>query len=82
MTVIPKISFNDHYYQKLTTSQDSQVGRFLQEKVQDYQWIIRSIEQRKETLTRVVGKIVEKQTQFFEKGSTILSADDDEGSSK
>lgn len=69
---IPKISFNDHYYQKLTTSQDSQVGRFLQEKVQDYQWIIRSIEQRKETLTRVVSKIVEKQTQFFEKGRKYL----------
>ncbi|MDR7079971.1 RNA polymerase sigma-54 factor [Neobacillus niacini] len=69
---IPKISFNDHYYKKLTTSQDSQVGRFLQEKVQDYQWIIRSIEQRKETLTRVVSKIVEKQTQFFEKGREFL----------
>ena len=69
---IPKISFNDHYYQKLTTSQDSQVGRFLQEKVQDYQWIMRSIEQRKETLTRVVSKIVEKQTQFFEKGREYL----------
>ncbi|MEH7010189.1 RNA polymerase factor sigma-54 [Neobacillus niacini] len=68
----PKISFNDHYYQNLTTSQDSQVSRFLQEKVQDYQWIMKSIEQRKETLTRVVSKIVEKQTQFFKKGREYL----------
>jgi RNA polymerase sigma-54 factor len=70
--ILPKISFNDHYYQKLTTTKDSQVSRFLQEKVQDYQWIMKSIEQRKETLTRVVSKIVEKQTRFFEKGKDYL----------
>ncbi|MEH7247638.1 RNA polymerase factor sigma-54 [Neobacillus niacini] len=69
---IPKISFNDQYYQKLTSTQDSQVGRFLQEKVQDYHWIMKSIEQRKETLTRVVSKIVEKQSCFFEKGREYL----------
>jgi RNA polymerase sigma-54 factor len=70
--ILPKISFNDHYYQKLTTTKDSQVSRFLQEKVQDYQWILKSIEQRKETLTRVVSKIVEKQTRFFENGKEYL----------
>ncbi|MDQ1000877.1 RNA polymerase sigma-54 factor [Neobacillus niacini] len=70
--ILPKISFNDHYYQKLTNTKDLQVSRFLQEKVQDYQWIMKSIEQRKETLTRVVGKIVEKQTRFFENGKEYL----------
>ena len=70
--ILPKISFNEHYYQKLTTTKDSQVSRFLQEKVQDYQWILKSIEQRKETLTRVVSKIVEKQTRFFENGKEYL----------
>jgi RNA polymerase sigma-54 factor len=70
--IIPKISFNNHYYQKFNANQDSQVGRFLQEKVQDYQWIQRSIEQRKETLTRVAGKIVEKQTLFLQKGREYL----------
>jgi RNA polymerase sigma-54 factor len=70
--ILPKVSFNDHYYQKLTTTKDSQVSRFLHEKVQDYQWIMKSIEQRKETLTRVVSKIVEKQTRFFENGKDYL----------
>jgi RNA polymerase sigma-54 factor len=70
--IIPKISFNDNYYQKLNRTQDSQVGRFLQEKVQDYQWIMKSIEQRKETLTRVVSEIVEKQPLFFQKGKEYL----------
>ncbi|WP_066314511.1 RNA polymerase factor sigma-54 [Bacillus sp. FJAT-29814] len=64
---IPKISFNDQYYKKFK-DQDQQVSKYLQDKVQDYQWILKSIEQRKETLTRVVAKIVEKQPAFFQKG--------------
>lgn len=67
---LPKISFNDQYYKKLTPykKHDQQVSQFLHDKVQDYQWIMKSIEQRKETITRVVAKIVEKQPLFFEKG--------------
>ncbi|MCM3691687.1 RNA polymerase factor sigma-54 [Neobacillus niacini] len=70
--IIPKVSFNDHYYQKFNATGDSQVGRFLQEKLQDYQWILKSIEQRKETLTRVAGVMVEKQNLFFQKGREYL----------
>lgn len=70
--LLPKISFNNHYHNKLNDSKDSQVSRFIQEKVQDYQWIMKSIEQRKETLLKVVNKIVEKQTQFFQKGQEYL----------
>jgi RNA polymerase sigma-54 factor len=69
---LPKISFNDDYYKKLTAAQDPQVTKFLQDKVQDYQWIHKSIEQRKETLTRVVSKIIEKQPSFFQKGPHSL----------
>lgn len=70
---LPKISFNDPYYRQLTNTNDQQTGRFLQEKVQDYQWIMKSIEQRKETLSRVVSKIVEKQPLFFQKGPQYLA---------
>ncbi|MED4204566.1 RNA polymerase factor sigma-54 [Neobacillus mesonae] len=68
---IPKITFNDQYFNKFK-DKDQQVSRFLQDKVQDYQWILKSIEQRRETLTRVVAKIVEKQTAFFQKGPQNL----------
>ncbi|CAH2716412.1 RNA polymerase sigma-54 factor 1 [Neobacillus rhizosphaerae] len=68
---LPRISFNEQYYKKFK-DQDQQVSSFLQDKLQDYQWIIKSIEQRKETLTRVVAKIVEKQTSFFQKGLQYL----------
>lgn len=72
---LPKVSFNEQYYQtiRFLKEKDQQVSRFLQEKVQDYQWILKSIEQRKETLTKVITKIVEKQVQFFQKGPNHLA---------
>jgi RNA polymerase sigma-54 factor len=68
---LPRISLNEQYYHQFK-DQDQQVSRFLQDKLQDYQWIQKSIEQRKETLTRVVAKIIEKQATFFQKGSQYL----------
>lgn len=70
--VLPKISFNKEYYQKFSSSKDKHVSRFLQENYQDYQWIVRSLEQRRETLTKVSLKIVEKQPEFFKQGPANL----------
>jgi RNA polymerase sigma-54 factor len=69
---LPKISFNESYYKQFSDTKDQQVRRFLQEKFQDYQWILKSIEQRRETLIRVVMKIAEKQPLFFQKGPQYL----------
>nr|WP_263325310.1 RNA polymerase factor sigma-54 [Neobacillus sp. Marseille-Q6967] len=71
--LLPKVSFNDSYYKTLNSTNDQQLNRFLQDKVQDYQWILKSIEQRKETLTRVLAKIVEKQPLFFQKGPQFIA---------
>ncbi|WP_066366032.1 RNA polymerase factor sigma-54 [Neobacillus fumarioli] len=70
---IPKVVFNEQYYRQFKEQKhDQQVKRFLQDKMQDYQWILKSIEQRKETLMKVVTKIVEKQPAFFQKGPHFL----------
>ncbi|WP_026567795.1 RNA polymerase factor sigma-54 [Bacillus sp. UNC41MFS5] len=68
---LPRISLNEQYFHKFK-DQDQQVSRFLQDKLQDYNWIQKSIEQRKETLTKVIAKIIEKQETFFQKGSNNL----------
>ena len=68
---LPRISFNESYFKKFK-DQDQQVSKFLQDKVQDYQWILKAIEQRRETLTRVIAKIVEKQTVCLLKGMKYL----------
>jgi RNA polymerase sigma-54 factor len=63
--LIPKVSFNDGYFRQLSGHKDPEVNKFLQEKQGDYQWIQRSLEQRKETLLKVSMKIIEKQQDFF-----------------
>jgi RNA polymerase sigma-54 factor len=69
---VPKINFNRSYFNKFSMIGDHQVGRFLHEKLQDFQWIVRGIEQRKETLGKVIIKITEKQPDFFLKGPEYL----------
>ncbi|MDR6121693.1 RNA polymerase sigma-54 factor [Bacillus sp. SLBN-46] len=68
---LPRISFNESYFKKFK-DQDQQVSKFLHDKVQDYQWILKAIEQRRETLTRVISKIVEKQTVCLLRGMQYL----------
>lgn len=65
---IPKVSFNEEYFKQLSSYKDVEVSKFLQEKQQDFHWLLKSLEQRKETLTKVTLKIVEKQREFFSKG--------------
>ncbi len=69
---IPKVTFNEQYYKELASYKDPEVGRFLQEKQNDFQWIHRSLEQRRETLMKVALKIVEKQQEFFFQGHSFL----------
>lgn len=71
--LIPKISFNASYYRQLSQHKDQEVNKFLQEKQGDFQWVRRSLEQRKETLLKVSMKIIEKQPDFFLKGPSHLS---------
>ncbi|MBY0097039.1 RNA polymerase factor sigma-54 [Mesobacillus maritimus] len=69
---IPKVTFNESYYRELAAYKDAEVGRFLQEKQNDFHWIHRSLEQRRETLMKVAVKIVEKQREFFLQGLSFL----------
>lgn len=62
---VPKINFNSSYYKKFYGNEDPLVNSFLQEKLQDFQWIMKGIEQRRETLFKVIIKITEKQREYF-----------------
>ncbi|CAH0344779.1 RNA polymerase factor sigma-54 [Bacillus sp. CECT 9360] len=68
----PRISSNESYLKEMKQHNDQQVDRFLQEKWQEFQWIERSIQQRKETILKVMAKIVEKQSECFYKGMSFL----------
>ncbi len=58
------------YYRKLLTSGDTnaETREYIKRKINSAQWLIESIEQRRNTLTRVAQAIVDHQTEFLNKG--------------
>ncbi len=69
---ISKVSLNEGYYKELKIHGDKQVNQFLQEKHQEFQWILRGIQQRRETIFKVMSKIAEKQSECMQKGLAFL----------
>ena len=65
---LPKLSVDKQYFNQLKFYQDQQVKQFVQEKWQEYQWISRGIQQRKETIVKVMRCIIEKQPKCFYHG--------------
>lgn len=69
----PRLGINPHYQALLRQGGcDSQTRKFIEDKLNAAAWIIRSVEQRRLTLYRVVSCIVEEQREFLEKGIKYL----------
>jgi len=70
---IPRPVINS-YYQKVLREikDDRETENFLRSKLQSAIWLIKSIEQRRETLYRVSKAIVEYQREFIERGIKFL----------
>ena len=62
--------FISPYYRKLFTSDQSnnETREYIKRKINSAQWLIDSIQQRRNTLTRVAQAIVDHQTEFLNKG--------------
>jgi RNA polymerase sigma-54 factor len=69
---VPKVRLNKDYSNRLAPVKDAQVNHFLKEKTQEYRWIQKSIESRKETLLKVGHVLLEKQRDFFLHGKGHL----------
>lgn len=69
---LPDIRYQSDYYNTMSQVADEKVKQFLNDKRQDYRWIVRSIEQRKQTLMKVGMAILEEQQDFFLKGPHYL----------
>jgi len=68
--IVPQIAINDKY--KSSFSSQTEVDAYLQEKLQQCQWIVKSIEHRKHTLVKVMEEIVSAQLSFFLNGPSFL----------
>lgn len=69
----PKLTISP-YYQKMLIESDkeSNISKFLTGRLNSALWLIKSIEQRKQTIYNVVSAVVKYQIDFFEKGPKYL----------
>jgi len=68
-TGVPRLSVNQQYARLLRGSGDHDV---LRTQLQEARWLIRSLEIRNETLTKVATSIVSRQTDFLEHGDEAM----------
>jgi RNA polymerase sigma-54 factor len=69
----PRLSIS-HYYRRILQESDkeSQISKFLSGRLNSALWLIKSIEQRRQTIYNVVSAIVARQMDFFEYGPKHL----------
>lgn len=69
----PKLMVSSYYEKVLQESHnDPNLTKFLSGRLNSAIWLIRSIEQRKQTIYNVVSAVVKYQQEFFDKGSKYL----------
>ncbi|WP_202127714.1 RNA polymerase factor sigma-54 [Clostridium sp. C8-1-8] len=70
--VLPSLTINPLYKEIIYQSKDKDAESYVKEKIDSAMFLIKSIEQRKSTLHKVLERIVEKQRDYFEKGEQYI----------
>ncbi len=75
-TNIPKLMVSSYYRKVLaeTKGEDRELNNYLEERLQAATWLLKSIEQRKQTIVGVVEEILRCQRDFFERGEKHLKS--------
>ncbi|OXS61510.1 RNA polymerase RpoN-/SigL-like sigma 54 subunit [Bacillus sp. V-88] len=66
------VTYNEEYTDFLKHHSDKEVQTYLQEKEQDFQWLLQSLRQRKQTILKVGKMLAEKQKSFFLEGPSAI----------
>ncbi|MFC4077512.1 RNA polymerase factor sigma-54 [Salinithrix halophila] len=71
---IPRLGISTHYERMLDREDEGakQAASYIKSRLQSAMWLLKSIEQRRHTLHRVTGAILEEQREFFEHGISRL----------
>ena len=69
---LPVLTISNYYKNMINTLVDKEANKFLSDKLNSSMWLIKSIEQRRMTLYKVVESILKFQRNFFEEGKTAL----------
>ena len=69
---VPNIRINPFYHNILKNSKEIKTKEFLEEKYKSAIWLIKSIDQRKQTIYKVGKSLVKLQREFMERGLSYL----------
>jgi RNA polymerase sigma-54 factor len=69
---IPSLKINHFYKKAILGGADEETKTYVASKLNAAQWLIRSIEQRQNTMIRVMQSIIKFQREFFDKGEEYL----------
>ena len=67
-TLVPRLTINSYYRSMLKNKDEGSISAFIKKRLDSALWLIKSIEQRRLTLYRVMEQIVLAQHGFFEEG--------------
>jgi RNA polymerase sigma-54 factor len=69
---MPLLRISNYYKKIMKNSDDKETNKFLNDKFNSSLWLIKSIEQRRNTMYKVAESILKHQLDFFEKGNKFL----------
>ncbi len=70
---LPQLRISRKYIDMLRNGCDATTKEFVKRKIESAKWLIESIEQRHNTLKRVAQSIVDRQTEFLDKGPEFIA---------
>jgi len=70
--VLPKLNINSLYKEIINNDKDTEAVEYVKDKINSAMFLIKSIEQRKNTVYRVLEEILAVQKEYFDKGSEYL----------
>jgi len=68
----PRLTINREYERLIRRGSDTAENRYLQDKLQEARWFLKSLSSRNETLLKVARAIVDRQRAFFEHGPEAM----------
>lgn len=68
----PRLRVNNQYEKLISRGKDSADNKYLQERLQEARWFIKSLASRNETLLKVARAIVDRQRAFFDHGPEAM----------
>ncbi len=69
---LPTLTISNYYKNMTNGLNDKEASKFLSDKLNSSMWLIKSIEQRRMTLYKVVESILKYQRKFFDEGKSAL----------